>query len=435
MRVHFFAAASSAGVCLSCSGAAVGDQPAPRSSVTMRATSASSWPNRTASQIAASPRGHASGRTPWSSAVLMKSKLLPTRAQRRRSSGRDESRMSAPAASSRASAASLSYCAARDTAASRAAVSGALGACTPAAIAGTFARAPMPPTRKPTRRATAPTTKKTAKPTKKIAKPAKKIAKPAMKIAKPAMKIAKPAMKIAKTAAKKLTKTAAKKLTKTAAKKLTKTATSTAANELARRGERATAAARRIVAWFRAHAADDRRSNPPAGASASSLSALSRALGVDLPPDLVAWWRLHDGGVSIFEYEGLSCAASRGRRAGMEELRRDGVLADHELFPQTVARIARTKWHPLWIPLAEDGCGNLYCVDMGPGRMGVVGQVIRWEMRGGAFAASSVVLAELLERYADALESGAFTFDDGMFDGPFLDLLEPGPNSRPVRRR
>lgn len=251
----------------------------------------------------------------------------------------------------------------------------------------------MPPTRKATRRATATAAKK---PVRKSVPAAKKSAK-----------------KIAKTA----------------------TRTSTAANELAQRGVRATAAAQRIVAWFRAHAADDRRSDPPAGASASSLSALSRALGVDLPPDLVAWWRLHDGGVSIFEYEGLSCAASRGRREGMEELRRDGVLADHELFPQTVARIARTKWHPLWIPLAEDGCGNLYCVDMGPGRMGVVGQVIRWEMRGGAFAASSVVLAELLERYADALESGAFTFDDGMFDGPFLDLLAPGPNSRPVRRR
>jgi hypothetical protein len=67
--------------------------------------------------------------------------------------------------------------------------------------------------------------------------------------------------------------------------------------------------------------------------------------------------------------------------------------------------------------------------------MGVVGQVIRWEMRGGAFAASSVVLAELLERYAAALAGGEFKCEDGMFDGPYIDLLEPGPNSRPVRRR
>lgn len=200
------------------------------------------------------------------------------------------------------------------------------------------------------------------------------------------------------------------------------------------RAERATAALKRVVAWMREHA-DGRRADPPAGASAALLKRVERAVGVALPPDLVAWWRLHDGGVSIFEYEGLSCAESLQRREGMEELRLDGVLADHEIFPQSVPRIAATKWHTRWIPLAQDGCGNLYCVDMGPGRMGVVGQVIRWEMRGGAFAASSVILAELLERYAAALESGDVKYKDEMFDGPYIDLLEPGPNSRPVRRR
>jgi len=273
---------------------------------------------------------------------------------------------------------------------------------------------------KPTDRST--TRKNTAKP----AKPA--TAKPAKKPA-----TAKPAAK--KSASAKPTKKSASAKPTTAKPRVARLLTPREAAKLAERAERATAATRRIVGWLREHSDEDRHKNPPPGAKAATLAAYERALGIPLPPDLRAWWSMHDGGVALFEYEGLGCGHSMQRRAGMEELRQSGVLADHELFPQDVARIAATKWHPRWIPLAEDGCGNLYCVDMGPARMGIVGQVIRWEMRGGAFAASSVVLAELLERYADALESGDFTVNGGMFDGPYLDLTYPGPDSRPVRRR
>ena len=187
---------------------------------------------------------------------------------------------------------------------------------------------------------------------------------------------------------------------------------------------RVAAAVERIVDWLRRRApAAIAGLRPPA----SDLGPVEAALGRPLPADLAALWRLHDGGLPIFEYAGLGCAEALRRRAGLEQLRAAGAFAGHEVFEQAAPRIQPTKWHPAWIPLAEDGCGNLYCVDLEPGPAGHVGQVIRWETRGGPFAAGSVSLAELLGRYARALAGGRFTYDpdSGTFDGPYLDLLAP----------
>ena len=257
--------------------------------------------------------------------------------------------------------------------------------------------------------------------------------------AKSASKTASTKSASTKSAAKSASKTAAKSASKPAAKSSTKLASTQPAKSPSKSagrgrgpapardgdaGPRTTAAAARVIAWLQRHA---ELPTPPAGASAARLAAFERTLGASLPPDLAAWWGMHDGGVPIFEYAGLDCAGSARRRQGLEKLRRAGTFDDHELFEQSEPRIAAVKWHTGWIPLAEDGCGNLYCVDLAPGLAGRVGQVLRWEVRGGGFAASSVGLATLLERYADALESGRFVYqpDSGTFYGPFLDLLRP----------
>lgn len=179
------------------------------------------------------------------------------------------------------------------------------------------------------------------------------------------------------------------------------------------------------MAWLKEHAAESAARLRP-GASEATLAALAGAVGGPLPPELVALWRFCDG-LPIFEYAGLGVDESRLRREGLEDLRTRGIFANHQVFEQSSPRIQPTKWHPGWLPLAEDGCGNMYCVDLAPGPAGRVGQVIRWENAGGPFAASSVDLAAVLERYASALESGRYTYDvdSGIFDGPFLDLLAP----------
>jgi len=186
---------------------------------------------------------------------------------------------------------------------------------------------------------------------------------------------------------------------------------------------RADAATRRIAAWFKDHVPQvAERLRPPVNSKA--LAALAKALDRSIPPELVAMWQVHDG-LPIFEYAGLGAAEAKQRRAGLEKLRKKGTFANHEVFEQNEPRIQHVKWHSGWIPLAEDGCGNLYCLDLAPGPAGRMGQVIKWEMAGGPFAASSVDLANFLERYATALESSRFKYDldSGTYDGPFVDLL------------
>ncbi|MDI1450214.1 SMI1/KNR4 family protein [Polyangium sp. 6x1] len=189
------------------------------------------------------------------------------------------------------------------------------------------------------------------------------------------------------------------------------------------RPQRAAAATRRVAAWLQKHAPEAAAElSPPADPAA--VEALAKALRKPLPAELVAMWAVHDG-LPIFEYAGLGAAAAKKRRAGLETLRKKGTFADHEVFEQNVPRIKPVKWHAAWIPIAQDGCGNFYCIDLAPGPAGRVGQVIKWEVAGGPFASGSSDLATVLERYADALESGDHTYlvDSGTYDGPYLDLL------------
>ncbi|HXV91932.1 MAG TPA: SMI1/KNR4 family protein, partial [Pseudonocardia sp.] len=76
-------------------------------------------------------------------------------------------------------------------------------------------------------------------------------------------------------------------------------------------------------------------------------------------------------------------------------------------------------WNPGWVPFAEDGGGNLYCVDLAPGERGVRGQVIRWEIHGGPCGPVAASFAEYLLGYRDDLTGGRYVYDpdSGTFDG------------------
>jgi len=141
---------------------------------------------------------------------------------------------------------------------------------------------------------------------------------------------------------------------------------------------------RRIAAWFKEHVPEvtERLRKP---AKSTALAALAKVLDRPLPPELVAMWLVHDG-LPIFEYAGLGAADAKRRYVELEKLRKKGISANHEVFEQNAPRIQPVKWHSGWIPLAQDGCGNLYCLDLAPGPAGIVGQVIRWEMAGGPCA-------------------------------------------------
>ncbi len=178
----------------------------------------------------------------------------------------------------------------------------------------------------------------------------------------------------------------------------------------------------RILAWLTANApAAIRDLGGPA--RASDIAAVEKALGSPLPADLLTLWRLHDGGLSIFEYEGFGPERALERRQGLEALRKKGTFDRHEIFDPSSKRTKPVKWHQGWLPIAQDGGGNLYCIDLAPGPAGVVGQVIRWENRGGPGAGDSLTLGRVLARYAEVLPQFVYDESSGTFDGPWIDLL------------
>jgi len=155
-------------------------------------------------------------------------------------------------------------------------------------------------------------------------------------------------------------------------------------------------------------------------ATPAQLSALEKALSVELTPDLRAFLRRFGGGASngntplhIFEYAVLSTKQIQDRWKGLDELRRGGTFEasmPHDL-DDSQEEVKVTWWDSGWIPFAQDGGGNLYCVDLAPGPDGTRGQVIAWEMHGGPSVPWASSLDAFFEKYLEVIEGGRTHFD------------------------
>jgi hypothetical protein len=119
------------------------------------------------------------------------------------------------------------------------------------------------------------------------------------------------------------------------------------------------------------------------------------------------------------EYALLDLPQARERWLGLNELVDEGAFKTYE--PRALAedddQIQFVWWSRGFIPIAEDGGGNLICVDLDPGPGGIRGQVIQWEMTEGPFGPVDEGLGVYLADYRNALETGALAFDEsGMLE-------------------
>jgi len=94
------------------------------------------------------------------------------------------------------------------------------------------------------------------------------------------------------------------------------------------------------------------------GAKATAVAALKKARPT-LHPSVLAHFERFDGGVPLFEYTTLSARLAAARAKSLDSL----VRQRRATFPKSLT------------PFAEDGGGNLLCVDHR-------GQVVQWEIRG-----------------------------------------------------
>jgi cell wall assembly regulator SMI1 len=66
-------------------------------------------------------------------------------------------------------------------------------------------------------------------------------------------------------------------------------------------------------------------------------------------------------------------------------------------------------WHPRWVPLTTDHFGYMKCLDLAPANGGRVGQVIYWCHDDPSRGVVALGLTDWLAGFADALEQGEYT--------------------------
>lgn len=168
--------------------------------------------------------------------------------------------------------------------------------------------------------------------------------------------------------------------------------------------------------------------SPPAGDA--DIRAVEEALGLALPADLTEWLRLCNGFGPTNSFGGLlpplhnpiSCTEMLAARA--QSLNIDQRLAGlhHLPEPQNVAGTKAMRFHPAFLPFADDHAGTKLFVDLRPGDLhGCIGQ---WDpeqigfINGPVWAGTAAMLADV----AQSLTTGNPVF--GSYDDP------PGPDRR-----
>lgn len=153
------------------------------------------------------------------------------------------------------------------------------------------------------------------------------------------------------------------------------------------------------------------------GATEKQLAALELALGVTLPPEFRASYRLvngqNDEGDGLippedFLDEGyllLPLTGIFGEWKPWVELIEGGEFAGRTSSPDPGVR--DDWWHRGWIPFASNGGGDSYCIDLAPAEGGTVGQVIAMNHETGSRPVLAKSFAEFLALLAQRLEDAA----------------------------
>ena len=175
----------------------------------------------------------------------------------------------------------------------------------------------------------------------------------------------------------------------------------------------------RIERWLDEHAPDKLGSLAP-GAEESQLAKAEAALGVRLPDDFRASALIHDGErdwafvVHGWNLMSLERIVEEWRvwkdlyDAGEYNVLVGATRAEGPIWPDW--------WRPSWIPIAGDGGGNFFCLDLDPAPGGTVGQVVEVWHDGDARTVVAPSFRAWLADFADALEAGRWRLVDGLLE-------------------
>ncbi|MFC9973118.1 SMI1/KNR4 family protein [Spirillospora sp. NPDC127200] len=178
----------------------------------------------------------------------------------------------------------------------------------------------------------------------------------------------------------------------------------------------------RITAWLARHAPRAAaRIGPPAGRA--EIARAGAEVGVEPPPDLVAWWRRANGIAGPgqgppfdllprhFPYTVEQALHSREiwLKVWRDDANERGWWAERDMAALQAAPAGTEAgmWLPGWLPIANSGGGQDLFVDLRPGPLhGCVREFDRVEADGKVLWGG---VAAMLADLAQALESGSMT--------------------------
>jgi cell wall assembly regulator SMI1 len=170
----------------------------------------------------------------------------------------------------------------------------------------------------------------------------------------------------------------------------------------------------RIHVWLAANAPTVLQSLRP-GATDEQIRAAEREMGVTLPDDVKAAYRIHDGnaGASFLHgryWNSLEEMVKDWR--SLKALYDDGESARSDVFvPGEATR--SDFWHPAWIPLAVREDGNFCALDLAPAPDGDVGQILYWwRDMDSPRAVAHYSFTHWLDDFVEELEAGEWVYSE-----------------------
>lgn len=153
------------------------------------------------------------------------------------------------------------------------------------------------------------------------------------------------------------------------------------------------------------------------GASASSISAAEADMAVDLPKDVRDHFTTVNGQSSplglISGYWLLPIEQVVEEWRVWKDLLDSGEFENNRSNPDHGVR--DDWWHPAWIPIASNGAGDFFCVDLKPAKGGKKGQVVQLLHDDSPRNLAANSLRDWLQEFADALDAGEYTVSsDGL---------------------
>jgi cell wall assembly regulator SMI1 len=172
---------------------------------------------------------------------------------------------------------------------------------------------------------------------------------------------------------------------------------------------------KRIEAWLEENVPDMLADLQP-GASAADIKKAERALSCELPADVAASYRIHDGkrgavGALFGEWELLQLKYVVDNWKTLKEVADAGTFeqAEGASLPSAVApQIKHVWWNPLWIPFASNDSGDFLCLDLDPARGGKSGQLISYLHTEAKRELLAKDFKSWLSGFAKDLESGKY---------------------------